>query len=174
MENIEKQLKNQIEEFQNENAKLDKLNKKQEKELKDLKMQALEFNELKNPNKTGASKEKVDALQEQIKELSTKYETEKSLRLNLEKDNKTSKMSGEEIKSQLEDTNSQIDKIQKVNKKLKEDIESMLDELDEERALKEELEGLKYNLGIQIEDLNRDKVQLNNEKIQNRRSFEEN
>jgi len=43
-------------------------------------------------------------------------------------------------------------------------MESMLDEIDEERALKEELEGIKYNLGLQIEDLNREKVQLINEK----------
>jgi len=47
MENIEKQLKTQIEESQNEYAKLEKLNKKQEKEIKDLKIQAMEFNELK-------------------------------------------------------------------------------------------------------------------------------
>jgi len=165
MENIEKQLKTQIEESQNEYAKLEKLNKKkQEKEIKDLKIQAMEFNELKNPNRVGASKEKVDAFQEQIKELTTKFETEKSLKVNLEKEKKTYQLAVEEVKAQMEDLTANAEKIQKANKKLKEEMESMLDEIDEERALKEELEGIKYNLGLQIEDLNREKVQLINEK----------
>jgi len=124
----------------------------------------MEFNELKNPNRVGASKEKVDAFQEQIKELTTKFETEKSLKVNLEKEKKTYQLAVEEVKAQMEDLTANAEKIQKANKKLKEEMESMLDEIDEERALKEELEGIKYNLGLQIEDLNREKVQLINEK----------